>query len=68
MDFPIKISDEMKATIQTAYANNDMEAAIAALQHNGFSQMQTVFILISEINASFTEANQYVLNSKAWNS
>ena len=63
---PIKVTEEMKTIFYSAFHSGNVEDAISALKERGFSQMQTVFVLIEELNESFTNANRLVLNSKAW--
>ena len=55
-----RITQHFKSALHTAYNENGIEAAVASLKENGFSQLQSVYILISELNMSFNEANEFI--------
>lgn len=65
-EFRDKITDHLKSILHTTYNELGIEAVIAFLKENGFSQLETVFILTSELNLSFNDANGFVLQSKSW--
>lgn len=70
MELPIILDDEMKRVFKETYIDDNhesLEAALMALKNKGYSQMQTVFLLIETLKLNFVEANRIILNSKTWN-
>jgi hypothetical protein len=70
MHLPPVINEEMKIFFRSNY-NNDEESlqnTLVGLKQMGYSQMQSLFLLIEELGMSFMDANKTVLNSKAWDS
>jgi NifB/MoaA-like Fe-S oxidoreductase len=70
MCFPPVINDEMKFFFRNNYNNDEesLQKTLVDLKQMGYSQMQSLFLLIEEVGISFKEANQIILDSKAWNS
>jgi hypothetical protein len=60
--------DNYKILFGSIYSQKDVniEKALQALKENGASQVDSIMILMSELNLSLKEANQIVLNSNAW--
>ena len=63
------INEETKAFVsQTLNISNpeSFEKIVEGLRQRGFSQLQSVFILIEVGKFTFQQANSIVLNSKTW--
>ena len=70
MELPKILNEEMKEIFKETYINDkpeSLEVALQILKNKGYSQMQSIFLLIEILNLSFIEANRTILNSKAWN-
>jgi hypothetical protein len=65
-DLQDRITEHVKSALHTAYNEKGIEAAIASLKENGFSQLQSVYILTTELNLSFADANRFMMHSDAW--
>jgi hypothetical protein len=64
------IKDEIKDFAKANLKKGDeesIEKVLSYLKENGVAQMQSVFLLIQELEISIHEANRYVMNSRAWN-
>jgi hypothetical protein len=69
MEIPAIIDEEMRSYFKQNYKDGQsLENVLIELKERGYSQMQSVFLLIEQLKLSFVEANRIVLNSKAWNS
>ena len=71
MEIPEILSDEIVKIFRENYIPNDNESlqiVLKLLKNKGYSQMQSLFLLVQEMEMSFLEANQCILNSSAWNS
>jgi hypothetical protein len=69
MEIPPIVTDEMRTYFRTHYdtsSTNSLEDILIKLKSKGYSQMQSVFLLVDELKIAFGEANQVILNSKAW--
>lgn len=64
--FPI--TEEMKEIFRTKYRNDpeSLQDVLLILKSKGISQMQSVKLLIEEMNLSLSDADNIVLNSRAW--
>jgi hypothetical protein len=70
MQLPVDINDKMRRLFKENFVESNpdsMETALQSLKDNGYSQMQSIFLLIDVLQLSFIEANRVILNSKAWN-
>lgn len=47
---------------------DNIEEVLNILKQNGFSQMESVRLLVINLRLSITEADRIVINSKTWNS
>ena len=46
--------------------NRNIEIYITELKEKGFSQMESITLLIEKFNFSLSEADSHLINSKAW--
>lgn len=70
MEIPRILNDEMKNIFNQTYIKENpesLEVALQSLKNKGYSQMQSIFLLIEILKLSFVDANRIILNSKAWN-
>ena len=70
MELPPIINDEMRNIFLKYYHKDEVgsiETVLKNLKENGYSQMQSVFLLIEQLNYSFPDANRAILNSQTWN-
>ena len=71
MEVPVIITEEMRAYFKATYDSGNigsLETILIELKEKGCTQMQSLFLLIEQLQMSFTDANRLVLNSIAWNS
>jgi hypothetical protein len=71
MSIPDILSEEVLLLFRANYNkkdDNNLQKTLTKLKEMGVSQMESVFLLIKELNFSFTKANLTILNSEAWNS
>jgi hypothetical protein len=64
--FPI--TDEMKTIFRNLYdgSSESLENVINKLKEKGFSQMQSLRLIMQEMNFSISDADKIIMNSKAW--
>ena len=70
MEIPAIIDDNMRNYFKENYHSTDsnsIEHVLLGLKIRGYSQMQSIFLLIEQLKLSFIDANRIILNSKAWN-
>lgn len=70
MKVPPILDNNMRTYFRSHYSKEDpnsIQGILFWLKSEGYSQMQSVFLLVEQGQMSFAEANQLVLNSKAWN-
>ena len=63
------ITDDMQATFNEIYKKGDeqsLELAIKKIKNIGCSQMQSLKILMLELDLDFKECDNLILNSEAW--
>jgi len=48
------------------YTLNNIEDLISIMKEDGLSMMQSTMLLVFKFKISITEADNYILNSKAW--
>ncbi len=71
MSSPIQLSEKMKEYFRANYKNGDEESlqnTLIGLKRSGYSQMESLFLMVEEGGMTFVEANRTILNSRAWNS
>ena len=71
MTVPIELNQEMRDIFQEFYLPKNpksLETALIMLKKRGYSQLQSVFLIVESLQLSFAEANRIILNSEAWNS
>lgn len=69
MELPEIITDEMRDYFIGVYLKNpdSLQDILIELNIRGCSQMQSVVLLMEQLNLSLVEANRIILNSLAWN-
>jgi hypothetical protein len=72
MKLPPIITEEMRIYFKACYDSKNKEDSLQnimfGLKNQGFSQMQSLYLLIEQLEISFAEANRLILNSTAWSS
>jgi hypothetical protein len=59
----------MRTVFSAVYKKGDeqsLDAALKNLKENGCSQMQSLKIIMTELNLGIREADNLILNSEAW--
>jgi hypothetical protein len=71
MAYPVTISQEMINCFHENYTEDDeksIQVVLIQLRKSGYSQMQSIFLLIDRLNITFVNANLIIMQSEAWNS
>ncbi len=67
----MKMTDEeTKKIFNENYRGDEesLQAAVRLLRESGYSQMESLKVLVEGLNLSITEADKIILNAKAWSS
>ena len=62
------IDEKMKKIFEESYHGDEesLQETIRLLKEAGYSQMDSLKCLMNELNLSLKEADQIILNAKAW--
>ncbi len=58
--------EELKVKFKNKFNGTNLEESLLELKDAGASQMQSVRIIMKELNISLKEVDQIILHSKSW--